>query len=573
MGCMILPCLAALLFFSGVVTVHATTTTVETTAEETTTEETTITTTTMATTTLPTTTEMSTIEMSTIEVTTTEEPTTTTTMATATLPTTTEVTTTEEPTTTTTTMATATLPTTTVVTTTEMSTTEETTTEMSTTEEPTTTTMATATLPTTTEMTTTVVTTTEETTTEEPTTTTMATATLPTTTEMTTTVVTTTEETTTEMSTIEEPTTTTMATTTLPTTIEVTTTEETTTEMSTIEEPTTTTTMATATLPTTTEMTTTEETTTPAPCQILNCVSDEVCKKINGVYGCGCGYFTTDSPNIYDAIETCSGSNGSLSLSRCELFEAGYSADVLHLNDPNCKGELQNNRLVFSFDSNVNMCGTTLENNSTHIVFKNSVGTTDLTGVISRTGGLNITFSCVYPLIQSISMPTAIEGIGGIISKYLSTEGSYQISMIPYTDATFQFPLFGNVTLEVNHQMYIAVQVDQFDSTQIGLVLDSCWATPFNQTDYYIRWDLISNECPNPNDGTVAVLQNGVSTTSYFSFRMFTFTGFSNKIYLHCQVHLCLLQTGNCAQMCTGNPSRRRRAVDFYDSAAITMEF
>ncbi|XP_053496129.1 pancreatic secretory granule membrane major glycoprotein GP2 isoform X8 [Ictalurus furcatus] len=545
MGCMILPCLAALLFFSGVVTVHATTTTVETTAEETTTEETTITTTTMATTTLPTTTEMSTIEMSTIEVTTTEEPTTTTTMATATLPTTTEVTTTEEPTTTTTTMATATLPTTTVVTTTEMSTTEETTTEMSTTEEPTTTTMATATLPTTTEMTTTVVTTTEETTTEEPTTTTMATATLPTTTEMTTTVVTTTEETTTEMSTIEEPTTTTMATTTLPTTIEM----------------------------TTTEMTTTEETTTPAPCQILNCVSDEVCKKINGVYGCGCGYFTTDSPNIYDAIETCSGSNGSLSLSRCELFEAGYSADVLHLNDPNCKGELQNNRLVFSFDSNVNMCGTTLENNSTHIVFKNSVGTTDLTGVISRTGGLNITFSCVYPLIQSISMPTAIEGIGGIISKYLSTEGSYQISMIPYTDATFQFPLFGNVTLEVNHQMYIAVQVDQFDSTQIGLVLDSCWATPFNQTDYYIRWDLISNECPNPNDGTVAVLQNGVSTTSYFSFRMFTFTGFSNKIYLHCQVHLCLLQTGNCAQMCTGNPSRRRRAVDFYDSAAITMEF
>ncbi|XP_053541401.1 pancreatic secretory granule membrane major glycoprotein GP2 isoform X3 [Ictalurus punctatus] len=359
--------------------------------------------------------------------------------------------------------------------------------------------------------------------------------------------------------TTEEPTTTAIATTTIPTT-EETTTVETTAEETTTEE-------------STTEETTTEETTTPAPCQTLNCASDEVCRQINGVYGCGCGYFTTHSPNIYDAIETCSGSAALLSLSRCELFEAGYSADVLHLNDPNCKGELQNNRLVFSFDSNVNMCGTTLENNSTHIVFKNSVGTTDLTGVISRTGGLNITFSCVYPLIQSISMPTAIEGIGGVISKHLSTEGSYQISMIPYTSDTFQVPLFGNVTLEVNHQMYIAVQVDQFDSTQIGLVLDSCWATPVNQIDYYIRWDLISNECPNPNDGTVAVLQNGVSTTSYFSFRMFTFTGFSNKIYLHCQVHLCLLQTGNCAQMCTENPSRRRRAVDFYDSAAITMEF
>ncbi|XP_053495358.1 pancreatic secretory granule membrane major glycoprotein GP2-like isoform X17 [Ictalurus furcatus] len=312
---------------------------------------------------------------------------------------------------------------------------------------------------------------------------------------------------------------------------------------------------------------------TTAHCQNLNCASDEVCRQINGVYGCACGYITTQSPNIYDAIETCSGSTGSLSLSRCELFEDGYSADNLHMKDSNCKGELQDNRLVFSFDSNVNMCGTTLENNDTHIIFSNNVGTTEGLAVISRVGGLNINFSCVYPLIQSISMPTDIEAIGGVISKYLSTEGSYQITMIPYTDDTFQVPLFGNVTLEVNHQMYIAVQVDQFDRTQIGLVLDSCWATPINQTDYSVHWDLISNECPNPNDGTVAVLQNGVSTTSYFSFRMFTFTGFSTKIYLHCQVHLCLLETGSCAQPCPGDLSRRRRAVDFYDSAAITMKF
>ncbi|XP_053541408.1 pancreatic secretory granule membrane major glycoprotein GP2 isoform X5 [Ictalurus punctatus] len=322
---------------------------------------------------------------------------------------------------------------------------------------------------------------------------------------------------------------------------------------------------------------TTPDTPTPTPIQALCgsmiCSWDEVCRQINGDYGCACGYITTRGPNPYDAIETCSGSTGSLSLSRCELFEDGYSADNLHMNDQNCKGELQDNRLVFSFDSNFNMCGTTLENNSTHIIFKNSVGTTDGIGVISRSGGLNINFSCVYPLIKSISMPTAIEGKGGVISKYLSTEGSYQITMIPYTDDTFQVPLFGNVTLDVNHQMYVAVQVDKFDSTQIGLVLDSCWATPFNQTDYSVRWDLISNECPNPNDGTVAVLQNGVSATSYFSFRMFTFTGFSNKIYLHCQVHLCLLQTGNCAQTCTGGLYRRRRAVDFYDSAAISMEF
>ncbi|XP_058262582.1 uncharacterized protein LOC131363755 isoform X2 [Hemibagrus wyckioides] len=322
-----------------------------------------------------------------------------------------------------------------------------------------------------------------------------------------------------------------------------------------------------------TASTTTPATTTLAPCQILNCAWDEVCRQINGVYGCACGYITTSSPNIYDAIETCSGSTGSLSLSRCQLFEAGYSADVLHLNDQICKGEIQNNRLVFKFDSNANMCGTTLENNATHIIFKNSVGSPNTTGIISRSGGINITFSCVYPIIQSISMPTDMEAKGGVISKQLSTEGTYQILMKPYTDSSFLVPYSGNVTLEVNHQMYIAVEVDQFDSTQIALVLDNCWATPVNQTDYSVRWDLIINECPNPNDGTVSVLQNGVSTSSHFSFRMFTFTGFSAKIYLHCQVHLCLQKTSNCALPCPLQRSRRRRSVDFYDSAAITMKF
>ncbi|KAK3559675.1 hypothetical protein QTP86_014397 [Hemibagrus guttatus] len=234
------------------------------------------------------------------------------------------------------------------------------------------------------------------------------------------------------------------------------------------------------------------DTTTPAPCQSLNCASDEVCRQINGVYNCACGYITRSSLNIYDAIVTCQGSTASLSLSRCQLFEAGYSANVLHLIDPTCKGEIQNNRLVFKYDINVNMCGTTLESNATHIIFKNSAGTINSTDLISLTGGLNIAISCVYPIIQSISMPTDIEAKGG---------------------------------------------------------------------------------CPNPNDDTVSVLQNGVSTSSHFSFRMFSFTSFSTKIYLHCQVHLCLQKKGNCALNCPLVLNRRCRSVDFYDSAAISMKF
>ncbi|XP_046709293.1 pancreatic secretory granule membrane major glycoprotein GP2-like [Silurus meridionalis] len=200
------------------------------------------------------------------------------------------------------------------------------------------------------------------------------------------------------------------------------------------------------------------------------------------------------------------------------------------------------------------MCGSTLEKNSTHITFRNNVGTTDGMGVISHVSGLNIAFSCVYPLMQRISLSLGIEE--SVISKELSSVGFYQISMIPYIDSHFLHPYSGNVTLEVNQLMYIFMEVNQFNNnqtinnSQIALVLDNCWATPIDQIDSNIRWNLIINSCPNPADGTVAVLQNGVSTSSRFSFRMFTFTGLSNIIYLHCQVHLCLRDSENCTLPC-----------------------
>ncbi len=49
-----------------------------------------------------------------------------------------------------------------------------------------------------------------------------------------------------------------------------------------------------------------------------------------------------------------------MSVSRCQLFEAGFPADVLHLNDPSCKGTIRNGRVEFYFDNNEHICGTHL---------------------------------------------------------------------------------------------------------------------------------------------------------------------------------------------------------------------
>ncbi|KAL7857411.1 hypothetical protein SRHO_G00163100 [Serrasalmus rhombeus] len=320
-------------------------------------------------------------------------------------------------------------------------------------------------------------------------------------------------------------------------------------------------------------------------CGVLNCTENEVCVARSGVYGCACANNNPRfNPDNFDATESCDGTNRSVSVSRCQLFEAGFPAEVLHLNDPSCKGVAQDGRLVFHFDDNT--CGSILEVNSTNFIYKNSIQSLSSLGprsVVSRDSWLNLNFSCVYPLIQSISAPMTFQAINSVINKNLpGAEGTYQIRMVPYSDASFTSPFSGTVTLQVNQQVFIAVEVDGVDSHVFSTVLDNCWATPYNDPNHYIRWDLITNECPNAKDGTVQVLQNGVSISSHFSFRMFTFTGVSDSFYLHCRVHLCQVNGGHCALPCDDDDGdeddmhpivRRRRSLDFHDSTSISMSF
>ncbi|XP_073693965.1 pancreatic secretory granule membrane major glycoprotein GP2 [Garra rufa] len=306
------------------------------------------------------------------------------------------------------------------------------------------------------------------------------------------------------------------------------------------------------------------------------CTENEVCLRKGGVYGCGCLHRQNPNSEIFDAVESCASSNGSMSLSRCQLFDSGFRPENLHLNDPSCKGTLENGRLVFHFDNEDYRCGTTLTSNGTHFIYQNSIQHTPTNTdqyVITRESWMNITFSCVYPLIQTLSMPMGVQVEGGVISQELPAgQGTYQIRIIPYHDAEFTSPYDGEVEMQVNQQMYVAVEVEGVDRNQIAIVLDNCWATPVNDIDYHPRWNLIIRECPNPADGTVEVLRNGVDTKGHFSFRMFTFSGISDHIFLHCQVHLCLVQNGRCAHSCDhGFRSRRRRSLDFHHSAAITM--
>ncbi|KAL1264814.1 hypothetical protein QQF64_005169 [Cirrhinus molitorella] len=309
------------------------------------------------------------------------------------------------------------------------------------------------------------------------------------------------------------------------------------------------------------------------PCAELSCTEDEWCGEKNGIYGCLCNENQT-TPDSFDFSETCQSSSGSMSVSRCQLFEAGFPADALHLNDPSCKGTVRNGRVEFHFDNNEHICGTSLVANGTHFIYGNFIlGKPKSEGLISREKILKLPFSCVYPQTQTLSMNVKINPLESIVHKTLPAgEGRYQVRMIPYEDDEFTRPFTGRVDAELDQKMNVEVRVEGVDSGQFALVMDTCWATPVNDPDYSLHWDLIVTECPNPNDDTVELLQNGNSTSSRFSFRMFIFTANSTKLYLHCAVHLCLLSSNHCSLDCNSGPHRReRRSLDFQDSASISM--
>ncbi|XP_057184216.1 uromodulin-like, partial [Triplophysa rosa] len=311
------------------------------------------------------------------------------------------------------------------------------------------------------------------------------------------------------------------------------------------------------------------------PCSELNCTENEWCgeKDCGTTNGCFCNNnHLISASDTFDAYETCESSSGFISLSRSQLFEAGFSADLLHLNDPSCRGTVRNGRVEFRFDNNDHICGTKLVANGTHFIYENFIlSDPDLTGLdfpISRKRFLKLRFSCIYHQTQALSMD--IHPLESIVNRNHQGLGTYQVRMIPYLEAMFSDPFTGCVGVELNEPIFLEVRVDGVEGRQFASVIDACWATHVNDPQSSLRWDLIVDECPSPNDDTVEILQNGVSTSSRFTFR--TFTAHSSKVYLHCRIHLCLLTNNTCSSQCFSEPHLRvGRSLDFHDTASISI--
>uniref|UniRef100_A0ABM5ESE4 Pancreatic secretory granule membrane major glycoprotein GP2-like n=1 Tax=Pogona vitticeps TaxID=103695 RepID=A0ABM5ESE4_9SAUR len=123
--------------------------------------------------------------------------------------------------------------------------------------------------------------------------------------------------------------------------------------------------------------------------------------------------------------------------------------------------------------------------------------------------------------------------------------------MTLYEDPQYSQPFTHSpVLLTVNHRAYVGIRVWGVDPTRFVVTMSACWATPERDPSSNIRWDLITNQCPNPRDGTVVVEEDGISLVGRFSFSVFLFIPELQEVYLHCRIRLCSYPTARCTANC-----------------------
>uniref|UniRef100_A0A3Q3A681 Uncharacterized LOC108251609 n=1 Tax=Kryptolebias marmoratus TaxID=37003 RepID=A0A3Q3A681_KRYMA len=307
-------------------------------------------------------------------------------------------------------------------------------------------------------------------------------------------------------------------------------------------------------------------------CQDKFCSAHEFCgvDSTSGETRCICRAIFASKykpANTFGEPVVCGDKSAAITLANCLLEDKGISYSVLHLNDHNCKGEMDNltHMVTFGFNSE-NTCGTVILANNSQIIYKNTIVTQNIStlAVITRHDKVHMDFTCYYsqPDVKSLGIKFRHSSV---IQQITSGEWNYSLSMEAYTSPERTEPVDSSSNIDLNQKLWVELKTGGLDENKVAMVIDSCWATDQPLPSGSLRYDLIIKGCPNPDDQTVKVERNGLGTSSYFSFNMFQFSGNQGEVYLHCKVELCVKQGRNCIQRCNQTQRARRSATPKYD--------
>uniref|UniRef100_H3AIN8 Alpha-tectorin n=1 Tax=Latimeria chalumnae TaxID=7897 RepID=H3AIN8_LATCH len=281
------------------------------------------------------------------------------------------------------------------------------------------------------------------------------------------------------------------------------------------------------------------------PCLGLECSEDQWCGEKNGFFGCHCydGNKNKTKPPFGYRLE-CDVGKISISLSKCLLWAEGFTVANLHLNNASCIGTLSRSRLCFSFGALTRNCGNRTRKNKT----KQEEGDLSVPACCISQDSESIQLCWSSPMTTSPPTPDGSTFVSSVVNLTVpSGSGMYQASMALYQDALYLQPYTHlPVVVTLGRALYILIRVQDFSMDHWVVTLRNCWATPEQDPLSGPQWNLITNQCPNRRDGTVQIIEDGTSDQCRFSFKAFTFSRDSDLHYLHCQVHLCNVNTETC---------------------------
>uniref|UniRef100_A0A3P9LNU7 ZP domain-containing protein n=1 Tax=Oryzias latipes TaxID=8090 RepID=A0A3P9LNU7_ORYLA len=307
-------------------------------------------------------------------------------------------------------------------------------------------------------------------------------------------------------------------------------------------------------------------------CQDRTCGPNEFCSETgpDGQPRCLCrALFASEylERNTLGGSTVCRQNSASLSLVGCLLEDKGIDYTQLHLNDPACRGQMNEQTRMVTFSFNSSSCGTEVLTNSSHVIFKNTIRGQNVSSDVTRYTQFHMDSSCAQtqPDVQTVAF-----SVRGSTVVQLATSGSwnYTLTLEAFTDAGLSQAVQSSTELQLNQRIWVELRTHGLEESTVVMVMDSCWATD-NGTS---RYELIHNGCANPADRTVQVERNGQTASSVFSFKMFSFSESSGDVDLTCRLKLCFRREESCSPECSRSPTRRSARSNHRGAAASILD-
>ncbi|XP_051001080.1 uromodulin [Acomys russatus] len=299
------------------------------------------------------------------------------------------------------------------------------------------------------------------------------------------------------------------------------------------------------------------------------CGVDEDCISDNGRWRCQCkqDFNITDVSLLEHRLE-CGVNDIKMSLSKCQLKNLGFLKIFMFLSDNQCSGFSERGErdwMSVVTPARDGPCGTVLRRNETHATYSNTLYLAK--DSIIRDVNIRINFECSYPLDMKVSLKTSLQPMVSALNISLGGTGMFTVRMALFQSSTYMQPYQGpSVMLSTEAFLYVGTMLDGGDLSRFVLLMTNCYATPSSNSTDPVKYFIIQDRCPQTEDTTIQVMENGESPQGRFSVQMFRFAGNYDLVYLHCEVYLCDAVNEQCKPTCSGT---RFRSANFIDQTHV----